>query len=167
MAKTKKIGKALLFTAAAVSAAAAVCYYLQKKESAQKKTEEDYDDFSEDLEEDTESTRSYVSLNHDTTEGEATEGADTASAAQTVEEFPVEDSASSVHQSSSVDEGSSHEESAPAQQSSSSSESSQTHNFTPLTEQVAQAADKATDAVEEFFDEEDSSDTEPPIHDNE
>ena len=35
--------------------------------------------------------------------------------------------------------------------------------FTPLTEQVAQASANAEESVEEFFDEEDSSDAEPPI----
>lgn len=62
----KKFGKTLLLTAAAVSAAAAFYFYLQKKDAAQKESEEeDYDDFSEDSEPDTESSRSYVPLNHD------------------------------------------------------------------------------------------------------
>lgn len=39
-------------------------------------------------------------------------------------------------------------------------------SFTPLAEHVAQAAEKAEETVEEFFDEEDSSDEEPPIQDN-
>ena len=39
-------------------------------------------------------------------------------------------------------------------------------SFTPLAEHVAQAAEKAEETVEEFFDEEDSSDEEPPINDN-
>lgn len=38
--------------------------------------------------------------------------------------------------------------------------------FTPLAEQVAETAQKAEETVEEFFDEEDSSDEEPPISDN-
>lgn len=38
--------------------------------------------------------------------------------------------------------------------------------FTPLSEQVSQAADKTVETVEEFFDEEDGSDEEPPINDN-
>ena len=38
--------------------------------------------------------------------------------------------------------------------------------FTPLTEQVAQAADNAAEAVEEFFDEEDGPGVEPPITEN-
>ena len=38
--------------------------------------------------------------------------------------------------------------------------------FTPLSEQVAETAQKAEETVEEFFDEEDSSDEEPPISDN-
>ena len=39
-------------------------------------------------------------------------------------------------------------------------------SFTPLAEHVAQAAEKAEETVQEFFDEEDSSDEEPPINDN-
>ncbi len=38
--------------------------------------------------------------------------------------------------------------------------------FTPLAEQVADTAQKAEESVEEFFDEEDSTDEEPPIGDN-
>lgn len=36
--------------------------------------------------------------------------------------------------------------------------------FTPLTETVSQAAENAEETVEEFFDEEDPSDMEPPLH---
>ncbi|MCI9143842.1 MAG: hypothetical protein HFH87_14720 [Lachnospiraceae bacterium] len=36
----------------------------------------------------------------------------------------------------------------------------------PLSEQVPQSTDKTEESVEEFFDEEDSSDEEPPISDN-
>lgn len=39
-------------------------------------------------------------------------------------------------------------------------------SFTPLAEHVAQAAEKAEETVEEFFDEEDGSEEEPPINDN-
>lgn len=58
----KKFGKFLLFTAAAATTAAGVCYYLKKKsenENLYEVEDEDYDDFSEDL--DAES-RSYVQL---------------------------------------------------------------------------------------------------------
>lgn len=60
----KKFGKFLLFTAAVGTAAAAVYYYLQKKDVAGTVPEdEDYDDFSEDLDDDAEGSRSYVPLN--------------------------------------------------------------------------------------------------------
>ena len=63
----KKFGKVLLFTAAVGSAAAAVCYFLRKKDNAQDAgEEEDYDDFSDDLEESSDSSRSYVALNPET-----------------------------------------------------------------------------------------------------
>ncbi|MCM1063884.1 MAG: hypothetical protein NC420_05300 [Eubacterium sp.] len=63
----KKFGKFLLFTAAVGSAAAAVYYYMQKKDSAvETPADEDYDDLSEELDDKTESSRNYVSLNTDT-----------------------------------------------------------------------------------------------------
>lgn len=116
----KKFGKFLLFTAAVGSAAAAVYYYMQKKEAVSTVPEdEDYDDFSEDLdeaEEPADASRNYVPL---TPEGK-----------------PEKESGT----------------------------------FTPL-EQVAKPAEEATEkageTVEEFFDDEDSSDEEPPIRDNE
>lgn len=45
-------------------------------------------------------------------------------------------------------------------------ESEKKDGFTPLTETVAQTTEKAEETVEEFFDEEDSSDAEPPVSDN-
>lgn len=59
----KKFGKILLFTAAIGSAAAAVYYYVHKKHAEQDNIEEeDYDDFSDDTEEDSDASRSYVPL---------------------------------------------------------------------------------------------------------
>ena len=71
----KKFGKFVLFTAAAAAACAGVYYYFQNKEklSADLNDEDDdYDDFSDDLD-DGDSSRSYVSLNHDeaSAEGDA------------------------------------------------------------------------------------------------
>ncbi len=63
----KKFGKFLLLTAAVGTAAAAAYYYMQKKDAATDIPEDDdYDDFSEDLDENTESSRNYVALNPDT-----------------------------------------------------------------------------------------------------
>ncbi len=45
-------------------------------------------------------------------------------------------------------------------------DTSEKSSFTPLSEQVAQTCEKAEDTVEEFFDEEDVSDEEPPIHES-
>ncbi len=59
----KKFGKFLLATAAIGSAVAAACYFMQKKENAENSPEdEDYDDFSEDLEEASEPETNYVPL---------------------------------------------------------------------------------------------------------
>lgn len=63
----KKFGKFLLVTTALASAAAAAYYYLQKKDGSDASPEDDdYDDFSEDLEEDAEAPRGYVPLNSET-----------------------------------------------------------------------------------------------------
>ncbi len=63
----KKFGKFVLFTAAVAAAGAGVYYYLKNKETLASdfdEEDEDYDDFSDDLEE-TEANRSYVALSHD------------------------------------------------------------------------------------------------------
>lgn len=125
----KKFGKFLLFTAAVSSAVAAVYYFVHKKNGAQDSAEEeDYDDFSNDAEKDSDASRSYVPLNPETSEAE------TAAPEETDPEKETE---------------------APAEE-----------GFTPLADQVPQDSEKAEDSVEEFFDEEDGSDEEPPISDN-
>ena len=62
------------------------------------------------------------------------------------------------------------EEEAPAAETASEEtpkeDAAEESGFTPLAEQVAETAQKAEETVEEFFDEEDSSDEEPPISDN-
>ncbi len=129
----KKFGKFLLCTAAIGTAVAAAYYYMRKKDTACTAPEDDdYDDFSEDLEDDMVSSHSYVPLKN---EGKA---ADASESDMSGEADP------------SGEEG-----------------------FVPLAEHAAQAADileKAADhaetTVEEFFDEDDSPDEEPPISDN-
>lgn len=60
----KKFGKFLLFTAAIGAAGAAAYYYMQKKDAALlNETDEDYDDFSEDV--DDSASRTYVPLSHE------------------------------------------------------------------------------------------------------
>lgn len=62
----KKFGKFLLFTAAVSGAAAAAYYYFKKKDAGYDLDEdEDYDDFSEDLDEDSATSKNYVTLNSD------------------------------------------------------------------------------------------------------
>ncbi len=143
----KKFGKLLLISAAIGSAVGAVYYFSRKKNAEHDSAEEDYDDFSEEekKEEDSDS-RSYVPL---TPEGAAEDGADCSSstddAAPAQEpEAPSEEAASTQGTCD-----------APASQD----------GFTPLSEQVADTAQKAEETVEEFFDE-DSTDEEPPITDN-
>ncbi len=77
---SKKFGKLLLFSAVAGAAAYGAYHYMQNKDNAPspekgEDTDDDFDDFSEDLDDDTEVTkeRSYVSLNLDKAEAIATE----------------------------------------------------------------------------------------------
>ena len=120
----KKFGKFLLFTAAVGSAAAAAYYFFQKKAARHDVSEdEDYDDFSEDLDEEGESGKKYVELT-------------------------------------------------PSADEKAAGEEKKTDSFVPLdkvapsTEKAGNADSKADPQVEEFFDEEDGTDTEPPVKDN-
>ena len=114
---SKKLKKLLLFSAVVGSAVGAVCYFSKKKNAVQEEPEEDYDDFSVDLESDSSGSGSYVPLTPEPS-------CDVCS-----EEEPKEDEV-----------------------------------FTPLAEQVAQSAEKAEEAVEEFFDEEDTPGAEQPAN---
>lgn len=72
----KKFSKFVLFTAAAAAAGAGLYYYLKNKEALVSdfdEEDEDYDDFSDDLEE--EANRSYVALSHDGATEEVSEEA--------------------------------------------------------------------------------------------
>lgn len=74
----KKFGKFLLVTTALASAAAAAYYYLQKKDGSDASPEDDdYDDFSEDLEEEAESPHGYVPLNSEAAAESSPEGEET------------------------------------------------------------------------------------------
>uniref|UniRef100_UPI004056C3C3 hypothetical protein n=1 Tax=Acetatifactor sp. TaxID=1872090 RepID=UPI004056C3C3 len=138
----KNFGKFLLFTAAVGTAAAAAYYYVRKKETADMNVQdddEDYDDFCEDLDDDTNaSSRNYVALNRE---------------AQPVSE---ENTASSQEEATA--------EAAPAEKT-----ATPESVFTPLADKVAHVTksveEKLEKTVEEFFDEE-STDEEPPITDN-
>ena len=134
----KIFGKLLLVSAAIGSAIGAVYYFARKKDAERDSAEDDYDDFSEENEKESDS-RSYVPLNP---EGQA-EGKESAAPAQ--EEAPADSNC--------------------AAQDTSDASAGQ-DGFTPLAEQVADTAQKAEESVEEFFDEEDSTDEEPPIGDN-
>lgn len=136
----KKFGKLLLISAAIGSAIGAVYYFARKKDAERDSAEDDYDDFSEEDEKEKDSdSRSYVPLNP---EGQADEKE---SAAPAQEEAPADSNY--------------------AAQGTSDASAGQ-DSFTPLAEQVADTAQKAEESVEEFFDEEDSTDEEPPISDN-
>ncbi len=140
-----KFGKFLLATAAIGTAAAAAYYYFQKKDAdlaATVDSDEDYDDFSDDLDEEAATSRSYVSLNSE----DVSDDTDT----DDTKASPLEAVASEI-------------------------ESTIEDTFTPLAEQVSQATEnfvenaeaKIEETVEDFFDEEDATEEEPPIQDNE
>lgn len=143
---SKKFRKLLFLSAAVASATAAVCYFVRKREIEQDEPEEDdYDDFSDDEENDSDHSRSYVPLNSDAGEAPA---AKEDSAEKNVSEEPA---------GSAVADTPAAEAAAPEKEASS---------FTPLAEQVAHAAGNAEESVEEFFDEEDCSEEEPPIQES-
>ena len=67
----KKFGKILLLTAAIGSAFGAAYYYLLKKDSANNTLEDDdFDDFSENTDAESENSRNYVPLNTESTSEE-------------------------------------------------------------------------------------------------
>lgn len=77
----KKFGKFLLFTAAVGAAGAAAYYYMQKKDAALlNETDEDYDDFSEDV--DDSASRTYVPLSHENAPEQETAAAPAESASK-------------------------------------------------------------------------------------
>ena len=123
----KKFGKFLLFTAAVGSAAAAAYYYFQKKDAADTIPEDDdYDDFSEDLDDDVDSSRNYVPLTP--TSGEEEQNSDF---------VPLDKVAKSTEETAA-----------------------------DAANDKSGNAETAASNVEEFFDEEDGTDEEPPITDN-
>lgn len=124
----KKFGKILLFTAAIGTAAAAAYYYMHKKNGAAVPEDEDYDDFGKDAEEEPAAGRNYVPLTPETNgEGAAKETSEAAPSAEADAEAAASDEVDAK---------------AP-------------DTFVPLSEHMAQAGEKAEDAVEEFFDEDD------------
>lgn len=112
---SKKLRKVLFLAAAVSTAAAAFCYLRKKHSTPEDSEEEDYDDFSDAEETDSDASGSYVTLTPETAE----------QAAETTEDAPQD-------------------------------------TFTPLAEQVVSPSDKVNPSVEEFFDEEDSSEEDPP-----
>ena len=113
----KKLGKFLLGMAAIGGAAAAAYYYLQKKDAVDvtpENDDEDYDDFSDELEE--APARNYVQLNKE------------------VVTVPVEEEA--VEEETAADAVAEIAEDA--------------------VEEIVEIVEETADAVEEFFDEEDS-----------
>lgn len=139
----KKLGKFLLFTATVGAAAAAAAYYLQKKDLlhfADRDDDDDFDDFGEDSEEESETSRNYVQLNPSSNPEEVVSDAE-ASATET--EASGAEAAASAAEAEDV--------------------SAKEDSFTPLSENAPRATDKKSEeTVEEFFDEEDSTETASP-----
>ena len=135
----KKFGKVLLFTAAVAAVGGAAYYYMKKKDAElMAELDDDYDDFSEDLDEGP--ARSYVPLPHEEAPvADVTEHIAPHSQEAPAKEEPLAQDTAAME---------------PADTSSSVEDS-----FTPLTEKVAEVAEdiseEVEEAVEEFFDEED------------
>lgn len=132
----KKFGKFLLFTAAAGTAAAAAYYYMQQKDSKLKESSDADDDY-DDFHEDLEESNEF-SRNYVplNTAPQTPAGDDTAKADTT---NAAADAAANA----------------------------ETSDFTPLSDQAADLSEEEGETmenVEEFFDEEDADDAEPPIN---
>lgn len=91
-----KFGKFLLCTAAIGTAAAAAYYFLSKKDSdftMLREGDDDYDDFSDDLDDEDISSRNYVPLNRESTDAaetvEVADNNETATAANTSDFTPL------------------------------------------------------------------------------
>lgn len=143
---SNKFGKFLLATAAIGTAAAAAYYFLQKKDSelsAQDETDEDYDDFSDTLDEETETpSRNYVSLTPEQVNKPETAVEETvAKEAAPVEEAVVEEAV--------VEETTPAEEAASVEEEPFVEEVEET--FSSLNDQM-----NAEETVEEFFDDEEN-----------
>lgn len=142
----KKFGKFLFFTAALGTAAAAAYYFIQKKENEDSfdLDDEDFDDFNDDSEKDSDAGRNYVSLTPSITHTDTEESGEAAEDAsgEDVEDAPGEEA-----------------EDASARDAEPEADAEDTEKpdiFSHLAKQAA-AQEKAAEAVEEFFDEEDAT----------
>ena len=139
----KKVGKVLLFTAVA-TAAGVGAYYLYKKKEAERMAEmdADFDDFSDVTDYD---NRNYVPLSKEG-DGEAPKQNILEKAKEFFEDV-VEDIKDNRDAKKAASEESKQDEDAQA---------TPAEDFTPLTEQVAEAV---TEETEEFFDDDEEEDT--------
>lgn len=131
----KKFGKFLLFTAAVGTAAAAAYYYMQQKDSRLKESADADDDYDDFHEDLDESTEFSRNYVPLNTSAQHTVSEE---AAQPVSEEAGESAAKEAD----------------------------TDGFTPLSDQAADLtadAEETVEDVEEFFDEEDPEDAEPPM----
>ena len=179
---SKKFGKLLLFSAVAGAAAYGAYHYFQTKDDApssgkNEDTDDDFDDFSEDLDDDASETkpRSYVSLNLDKAEAIASEAFHKAKEVIADSVQQVKETVKSVTESQTTPESnftdltelnkdkSSEEEISPdtgegnevlfdESSDTMDKKSETTQQASPIVDAASSVADAATEKVEEFFD---------------
>lgn len=160
---SKKFGKFLLFTAVAGAAAYGAYHYLQTKDDSSSSnknedTDDDFDDFSEDLDDDMAENkeRSYVALNLDKAEAIASEAFHKAKEVIGSSVQQVKDTVKSVTENQVISESNFTDLTAlnKAQTNESSvaadKETDAESKESPATDAVSSAAD--AEKVEEFFD---------------
>lgn len=160
---SKKVGKFLLFSAVAGAAAYGAYHYLQNKDENSSSgkgedTDDDFDDFSEDLDDDAAETkpRSYVSLNLDKAEAIASEAFHKAKEVIADSVQQVKDTVKSVTEGQTVPESSFTDLTALNKEKTSESTDEQEETKAE-TEQQSGEADSASDAASETSASEDTS----------
>lgn len=171
---SKKFGKIMLIAAAVSGVAATAAVLLRKREhfTDSNMEEDEYeDDFCEDLDDENDvPTRSYVPLTHPQ-EASAEEAKDT-DAPQNAEEEPAKE-APEAEETDQLDQEAQDADllSIEADKTAVDVEEAADEAAQAATDDTEkniadQTADKLEETVEEFFDEDDASDEEPPIIDN-
>lgn len=166
---SKKFGKIMLIAAAVSGIAATAAVLLRKREhfTDSNKDEDEYeDDFCEDLDDENDvPTRSYVPLTHPQ-EADAEEAKET-DVPQNAEEEPAKE----APEEEETDQPDQEAQDADALSIEADKTAVDVEEVADEAAQAAameadQTADKLEETVEEFFDEDDASDEEPPIIDN-
>lgn len=163
MAK-KKFGKFILFTAAVTTAAAAAYYYFQKKDAAstqQNEEDDDYDDFSDDLDESDNTNRTYVPLKRDINGNTIPEQDADSNSEET--DKPKQEDSSTATVADATNAMTTEETVTLADSTDPMDTQSTEESVTTAFDASSDAEPKSDKKVEEFFDEDEATDEEPPL----